>query len=149
MAFRPAPQVVEAADEPDGLYRWHVALGGFSPDSLLAKVCGRVGGGVWRCWASVLGSCWPATPRTHARPPPSCLTALRLPPARPSPAPAYPRLQDMHQAGRRFGTSSVQLQLVFKRPLHPFYPPSVQLVSPRFQGPILRCVRWSGARWGG
>lgn len=45
----------------------------------------------------------------------------------------------MREAGRRFGSSSVQLQLVFKRPLHPFYPPSVQLVSPRFQGPILRC----------
>lgn len=29
---------------------------------------------------------------------------------------------------------------VFKRPLHPFYPPSVQLASPRFQGPILRCA---------
>ena len=44
----------------------------------------------------------------------------------------------MREAGRRFGASSVQLQLVFKRPLHPFYPPSVQLVSPRFQGPLLR-----------
>lgn len=31
---------------------------------------------------------------------------------------------------------------VFKRPLHPFYPPSVQLSSPRFQGPILRCGGW-------
>ena len=49
-------------------------------------------------------------------------------------------LQDLQQAGRQFGSSSVQLQLVFKRPLHPFYPPSVQLVSPRFQGPILRWV---------
>lgn len=57
-----------------------------------------------------------------------------------------PALQDMREAGRRFGSSSVQLQLVFKRPLHPFYPPSVQLVSPRFQGPILRC-RGSGCRW--
>lgn len=76
--------VAEAADEPDGLYRWHVTLGGFDPESPLA--------------------------------------------------------QDMREAGRRFGSSSVQLQLVFKRPLHPFYPPSVQLVSPRFQGPILSAV---------
>ncbi|KAI7841707.1 hypothetical protein COHA_004574 [Chlorella ohadii] len=76
--------VVEAADEPDGLYRWHVTLGGFDPESPLGK--------------------------------------------------------DMREAGRRFGSSSVQLQLVFKRPLHPFYPPSVQLSSPRFQGPILSAV---------
>lgn len=76
--------VAEAAEEPDGLYRWHVTLGGFEPNSPLG--------------------------------------------------------QDMREAGRRFGSSSVQLQLVFKRPLHPFYPPSVQLVSPRFQGPILSAV---------
>ncbi|PSC72558.1 baculoviral IAP repeat-containing 6-like isoform X2 isoform A [Micractinium conductrix] len=76
--------LAEACGAPDGLYRWHVTLGGFSGDSPLA--------------------------------------------------------QDMREAGRRFGASSVQLQLVFKRPLHPFYPPSVQLVSPRFQGPLLSAV---------
>ncbi|KAL4444357.1 hypothetical protein ABPG75_012094 [Micractinium tetrahymenae] len=76
--------VAEAADEPDGLYCWHVTLGGFDAESPLA--------------------------------------------------------QDMREAGRRFGSSSVQLQLAFKRPLHPFYPPSVQLVSPRLQGPILSAV---------
>lgn len=31
-------QVAEAADEPDGLYRWHVTLGGFDPESPLGKV---------------------------------------------------------------------------------------------------------------
>ncbi|EFN57878.1 hypothetical protein CHLNCDRAFT_141888 [Chlorella variabilis] len=76
--------VAEAFDAPEGLYRWHVTLGGFDPASPLA--------------------------------------------------------QDMQQAGRRFGSSSVQMHIVFKRPLHPFYPPSVQLVSPRFQGPILGAV---------
>lgn len=75
--------MAELGDAPDGLYRWHVSLGGFAPSSPLAA--------------------------------------------------------DMREAGRRLGTSSVQLHVVFKRPLHPFYPPSLQLVSPRFLGPILRC----------
>ena len=34
-------QVAEAADEPDGLYRWHVTLGGFAPTSHLAEVSFR------------------------------------------------------------------------------------------------------------
>eukprot|EP00887_Chlorella_sp_A99_P005986 scaffold27.g5986.t1 len=51
-----------------------------------------------------------------------------------------PLAEDLQQAGRKFGGSSVRLQLVFKRPLHPFYPPSVRLSWPRFQGPILSAV---------
>jgi baculoviral IAP repeat-containing protein 6 len=47
---------------------------------------------------------------------------------------------DLHQTGRRFGLSSVHLQITFKRGLHPFYPPSVHILSPRFQGPVLGAV---------
>lgn len=58
---------------------------------------------------------------------------------------------DLQQAGRKYGVSSVQLQMNFKRGLHPFYPPSVQVLSPRFQGcamgavacfPILKAEHW-------
>jgi baculoviral IAP repeat-containing protein 6 len=83
--------MAEASDAPDGLYRWHVTLGGFDPAAALAA--------------------------------------------------------DLQQAGRRFGASAVQLQLVFKRPLHPFYPPAVQLVAPRFHGPVLRCGAVCFALW--
>ena len=38
---------------------------------------------------------------------------------------------------RRHGQGSVQLRLRFKRGLHPFYPPSVELLRPRFCGPLL------------
>lgn len=43
-------QVAEAADEPDGLYRWHVTLGGFDPESPLGKVSAWAGqwAGQWR-----------------------------------------------------------------------------------------------------
>ena len=47
---------------------------------------------------------------------------------------------DLHQTGRRFGLSSVHLQIDFKRGLHPFYPPSVRILSPRFIGPVLGAV---------
>lgn len=47
---------------------------------------------------------------------------------------------DLHQSGRRFGLSSVHLQFAFKRGLHPFYPPSVRVLSPRFIGPVLGVV---------
>jgi baculoviral IAP repeat-containing protein 6 len=51
-----------------------------------------------------------------------------------------PLAEDMRQAGRAFGLSSVQLQLTFKRGLHPFYPPAVRLVSPRFGPGVLAAV---------
>ena len=38
---------------------------------------------------------------------------------------------------RRHGQGNVQLRLRFKRGLHPFYPPSVELLRPRFCGPLL------------
>lgn len=44
---------------------------------------------------------------------------------------------DLRESGRRYGTSTVQLQIQFKRVLHPFYPPSVRLVSPRFKGRLM------------
>lgn len=47
---------------------------------------------------------------------------------------------DLYQTGRHFGLSSVHLQITFKRGLHPFYPPSIQVLSPRFVGPVLGAV---------
>ena len=58
---------------------------------------------------------------------------------------------DLQQAGRKYGVSSVQLQINFKRGLHPFYPPSLQVLSPRLEGcamgavacfPILKADNW-------
>ena len=46
-------------------------------------------------------------------------------------------LQDMADLERAHGQASVQLRLRFKRGLHPFYPPSVELLRPRFCGPLL------------
>lgn len=34
------------------------------------------------------------------------------------------------------GYSTVQLQVTFKRGLHPFYPPRVEVIRPRFKGPV-------------
>ena len=45
-------------------------------------------------------------------------------------------LQELKQLGKQHGLSSVQLRLTFKRGLHPFYPPLVELLKPRFIGPI-------------
>ena len=45
--------------------------------------------------------------------------------------------QDMVELERQHGPGSVQLRLKFKRGLHPFYPPSVELLRPRFCGPLL------------
>jgi baculoviral IAP repeat-containing protein 6 len=55
-------------------------------------------------------------------------------------APGSPLAADMAAAGRAAGLSSVQLQLTFRRGLHPFYPPSVRVVSPRFRGGVLAAV---------
>jgi hypothetical protein len=55
-------------------------------------------------------------------------------------SPASPLAADLAQAGRLFGLSSVLLRIDFRRGLHPFYPPSVRLVSPRMQGPVLEAV---------
>lgn len=110
-------------------------------EALLEAVleAGACAGG-WRlCWRLVCCMSFVTLPTL---PPRAHTNHLRLPtPVRP---PTLCAPQDMQQAGRRFGSSSVQLQLVFKRPLHPFYPPSVQLVSPRFQGPILRWLAVPG-----
>ncbi|KAK9830590.1 hypothetical protein WJX81_002568 [Elliptochloris bilobata] len=45
--------------------------------------------------------------------------------------------QDIAEMERRHGQCGVRLRLRFKRGLHPFYPPSVELLQPRFCGPLL------------
>ncbi len=45
-------------------------------------------------------------------------------------------LQELKQLRKRHGLGSVQLRLTFKRGLHPFYPPLVELLRPRLIGPI-------------
>lgn len=98
--------------------------------------------------ATNLTSCLPLRARPASPPPAPRTRAHTHTHTHPGTTAAASSLQDMRDAGRRFGSSSAQLQLVFKRPLHPFYPPSVQLVSPRFQGPILRCEDWAAGRLG-
>jgi len=50
---------------------------------------------------------------------------------------AEPTLQDMAELERRHGQADVRLRLRFKRGLYPFYPPAVELLQPRFCGPLL------------
>jgi len=47
---------------------------------------------------------------------------------------------ELRQAGRRSGTSSVHLQITFQRGVHPYYPPSVRIISPRFIDPVMTAV---------
>jgi hypothetical protein len=53
------------------------------------------------------------------------------------PPQAEPALQDMAELERRHGQADVRLRLRFKRGLYPFYPPAVELLQPRFCGPLL------------
>ena len=46
-------------------------------------------------------------------------------------------IQDLATLKDRGGEGCVHLRLKFKRGLHPFFPPAVQLVGPRFHGPLL------------
>lgn len=46
-------------------------------------------------------------------------------------------VQDLAALRRQGGSDSVHLRLRFKRGLHPFFPPRVELMGPRFQGPVL------------
>ena len=46
----------------------------------------------------------------------------------------------MAEIQRRHQVSFVKLIISFKRGLHPFYPPSVELVRPHFQGQIATAV---------
>ncbi|MEW5298580.1 MAG: hypothetical protein WDW36_001686 [Sanguina aurantia] len=48
--------------------------------------------------------------------------------------------QDMREVQKRYAYSSVQLHITFKRGLHPFYPPAVDIVRPHFVGPVLGAV---------
>lgn len=65
-------------------------------------------------------------------------TSSRLRPAHPCcwHTPFSTPLQDLAVLQQRHGYSHVQLQLMFKRGLHPFYPPQLELQRPRFRGPI-------------
>lgn len=45
--------------------------------------------------------------------------------------------QDLAWLSRQGGSDSVHLRLHFKRGLHPFFPPRVELMAPRFLGPVL------------
>lgn len=45
-------------------------------------------------------------------------------------------LQDLRELERLQGRGEVCLRLKFKRGLHPFFPPQVQLLRPRCLGPI-------------
>lgn len=44
--------------------------------------------------------------------------------------------KDFVELRKRYGFSSVELLLTFKRGLHPFYPPRVEILRPRFKGPV-------------
>lgn len=139
--------LVASADGEDGLYTWTVSLAGFCPGSQLAQVRCRpssaaapacCGGGALLERAVRAACAVPATLTFYPAPALAHLRAGWL---------GFPRVvQDMHQAGRKFGVSSVQLQLAFKRGLHPFYPPSVQLLAPRYvhnggmQGRVFRAL---------
>lgn len=57
--------------------------------------------------------------------------------AMPNVSALWKTLQDMAELRRRHGHAGVRLRLRFKRGLHPFYPPSVELLQPRFCGPLL------------
>ena len=46
-------------------------------------------------------------------------------------------LQDLRQLEEVHGQRQLVLRMVFKRGLHPFYPPTVQLVRPRCRAPLL------------
>ena len=44
--------------------------------------------------------------------------------------------QDLRELDRWHGRRKVCLRMAFKRGLHPFYPPAVQLLRPRMRGPL-------------
>ncbi|GLI65397.1 hypothetical protein VaNZ11_008953 [Volvox africanus] len=48
--------------------------------------------------------------------------------------------KDMREVSRRYFYSTVRLRLRFMRGLHPFFPPSVEVVWPHFKGPMLDAV---------
>lgn len=59
--------------------------------------------------------------------------------------------QDLRELDRLHGRSDLCLRLKFKRGLHPFFPPQVQLLRPRFLGavpgavashPMLQLAKW-------
>lgn len=45
-------------------------------------------------------------------------------------------MQGLHAVHQQHGCNHVHMRLSFKRGLHPFYPPSLDLLHPRFKGPV-------------
>lgn len=45
-------------------------------------------------------------------------------------------MQGLHKLHQEHGKGYVHLQLSFKRGLHPFYPPLLDVLYPRFKGPV-------------
>lgn len=45
-------------------------------------------------------------------------------------------LQDMAEVSTKYAVSSVQLRFSFMRGLHPFYPPSLEVVRPHLSCPL-------------
>lgn len=63
--------------------------------------------------------------------------------------------EDLMAMRELHGYSTVQLHVTFKRGLHPFYPPMVEVIRPRFKGPVnwaisshpmLRLANWDPLR---
>ncbi|GAX75755.1 hypothetical protein CEUSTIGMA_g3198.t1 [Chlamydomonas eustigma] len=48
--------------------------------------------------------------------------------------------QDMQEMQRKYAVSFVKLIISFKRGLHPFYPPSIEVVRPHFKGSVATAV---------
>lgn len=46
-------------------------------------------------------------------------------------------LQDLRQLAQEHGQCEIVLRMEFKRGLHPFFPPSIQLVRPRCRAPLI------------
>ncbi|KAG2424400.1 hypothetical protein HXX76_014609 [Chlamydomonas incerta] len=55
-------------------------------------------------------------------------------------APGCELAKDMREVSRRYCYSTVRLRLKFMRGLHPFFPPSVEVVWPHLAGPLLGAV---------
>jgi hypothetical protein len=65
------------------------------------------------------------------------LNHLLFPPPPPLP---YLLRQDLLELQKKYTYSNVQLRVHFKRGLHPFYPPAIQIIRPHFANPIAGAV---------
>ncbi len=132
--FRQQDPTMYVDTHGDDVYTWNVWIGGFRADSPLARVsrglsCCRVVSMGKRMMVSMqpkqadllcLASCCIEHPSQPAMADPSCTMML----------------QDMLEVSRRFSQSTVHLRFSFKRGLHPFYPPAVEIIRPHLQAPM-------------